>query len=152
MTDAVPALRISLVSSRRLLELVLLTHGLAFLASVFSGLAAWLWAPLAAAVLASAGLQILRHRGRGNALVELRAVAPGVMEAAFRDGTRSSAEVDPDTVVWPFAVFLRLRLEDRRGPLVVTLWNDAAPAEDFRRLKVWLLALRWGAAADGSSA
>lgn len=103
-------------------------------------------------VLASAALQIVRHRGRGNALVELRTVAPRVMEATFRDGTCHGAEVDPDTVVWSFAIFLRLRIEGRRRPLAVTLWNDVAREEEFRRLKTWLLTLRWGGAADEPSA
>lgn len=127
-------------------------HGLAFVAAVSAGLAPWAWAPLVVAVLASAVLQVLRYRRRGNPLVGLRVVAPRLLEASFRDGTRLSAEVDPDTVVWSFVIFLRLSVEGRRRPLAVTLWNDAAREEDFRRLKVWLRTLRWEPAADEPSA
>lgn len=149
---ALPALAIPLRASVRLLATVLLMHGLAIVALIASPIATWLQLPAGVMVATSAARQISRFAGRGKALTELSSLAPGLLQIGFRDGTRLLGEVHSHTVVWPFAVFLVLRVDGRRAPLAFTLWNDASHAEDFRRLKMWLRALRWMPSGDGPSA
>lgn len=52
----------------------------------------------------------------------------------------ATANVLPDSVVFPQLVVLRYRFEGVRGERSVVLFLDQMPSDDFRRLRLWL---RW---------
>lgn len=66
---------------------------------------------------------------------ELRLGSAGSLWWRDGEGWRP-AQVDVASRVTPVMVWLRLRIEGRRRHIVVM--PDALPAEDFRRLRVWL--------------
>ncbi len=85
-----------------------------------------------------------RHRAFGHgprAIAAVRRDAAGQWFLANPAGREWAVDLDPDTVIWPTLVVLRLRMPDKRLVARVLLGDEAAP-EDLRRLRVALLEQR----------
>lgn len=116
---------------------------LAALAAVWWALPAWLAAAMSLLLSCSAVVELHRHglRKRADAVVGL-SVRGAAIRLERRDGLLLDGALDPDTVVLPWLVILRVRLPGKGGAAAVVPWDCAAPAA-HRRLRVLL---RWGAA------
>ena len=75
---------------------------------------------------------------------ELRLVSEDRLEVGGRSNDRSAANILPDSVVFPWVVVLRYRVEGLRRATNVVLFPDQMANDDFRRLSLWL---RWYRAA-----
>lgn len=129
---------LALRPSRCLANLLLASHA-AFLGGVF--FLSWpiaLRLALAVVLLASLRYQLKAHDG-ATAMNSLRLGQGGGLECGFENGRWVPAKVLARTTVLPWLVVLRLELagQGRRSAVVLP---DSLPAQDFRRLRVWL---RW---------
>ena len=75
---------------------------------------------------------------------ELRLVSEDRLEVGGGSNDRSAANILPDSVVFPWVVVLRYRVEGLRRATNVVLFPDQMANDDFRRLSLWL---RWYRAA-----
>lgn len=130
-------LLIPLRASRFRVVLVMVAHVLAVTALWRADLGLAYRLVLLAAVLAS-----LVWSMRRRVLPVLRCLADGSLETGHGD-TWTPATVQPETVVLPWFVALRYRKPDRRHDDILAVFPDMLPADDFRRLRVWL---KWRAA------
>lgn len=73
-----------------------------------------------------------------HALVRLRTCGEGEMECETRAGQVRLYKVVPTTAVFPFFVVLCLAEAQSDRKRYVTVFFDAMPPADWRRLRVWL--------------
>jgi toxin CptA len=85
--------------------------------------------------------------GAGS-VVNLRVAADDKLTLQLRSGEWRDAEVLGSTYVTAFLSVVNLRVADERRQRHVVLLPDVLPAEDYRRLRVWL---RWRAASGRDS-
>jgi len=114
---------------------LVVAHGLAAAALLPAAL------PLAIKVLLWFGLVLSLVFCRARRRLPLRGLtllADGSLEVERTDGTRSAAQVKPQTTVLPWLCVLRMNIDGRAFALAIP--PDALAADDFRRLRLWL---RW---------
>lgn len=117
--------------SRRLARTVLVMHLLAVLAIGLADLEAWIQMALIGVVLAS----LVTHRP--NQAVRLQCGDDGAL--ALHDGAEwHVVTLRADTFVSPHLTVLRHVEEGARRPRSTLILGDSLPADDYRRLRVWL--------------
>ena len=134
-----PALQIRLRPSVFLIGALGLLHGLA-LAAAWISLSGWPARLIAAGILLSAAGRIAEALQRtAQAAMELEMHAGG--RAAWRDrlGSWHDCSLGTGHFVSPLLIIVDLQQPNRRHKRILLL-PDSAPAEDLRRLRVWL---RW---------
>jgi len=132
--------------SLALAGLLIVAHLLAGAALWPLALAPWLKLALALPIAFSAFASVRQHALRlGDAVpVGLTFHADGHVTCEWRSGHRCDVRVADDSTVTPWLIVLRLLpTEGRRRPCVCLLPADSLPADEHRRLRVWL---RWRAA------
>ena len=77
---------------------------------------------------------------RSRSPKELRLVSEDRMEVGEASDNRAVVSVQPDSVVFPWIVVLRYRVEGLHRATSVVLFPDQISNDDFRRLSLWL---RW---------
>ena len=137
--EAAETLRIALRPSRRLAFLLGFFHALAIVSAGIS-LNGWAQYLVAAGVLLSAAgclAEVLLRRPATAVSLELRADG----SASWREsrGTWREGRLEGGQLVWPALVILGIKQARRRRKWIV-LMPDSAPADDLKRLRVWL---RW---------
>ena len=137
----VARLSVSLKSSRRLLLVQSLAHGMAAVAVLTASLPPWMAALLLLSVATSLAWQRRNRPIRGLVLR-----GDGRLETVGADDTAIEVSLHPHTLVLSFLVVLLYRQEGRLHSL--PLMADSFSADDFRQLRLWL---RWkaGAASAG---
>jgi toxin CptA len=136
---AASTLQFDLKPSLKLAGLLLVAHALA-LAAVWVSLAGWPQVLAAfGVVLSGAGClaEALLRSSRAAVSLELREDG----RASWRDRNGGWHESRLGSGHFVSAIFVVLRLDQAgRGRKWLVLMGDSAPAEDFRRLRIWL---RW---------
>jgi toxin CptA len=134
-----PPLRLELKPSRWLAGTLALGHGLAGYAA-WTGLSSWARVPLLVVLLASLGVSLARAllRFRGQA-ISLELQEDGRASIKDRSGIWQEGRLGENHFVSPALVVVDLQTPSGRRKRLV-LAPDSLPADDFRRLRVWL---RW---------
>jgi len=135
-----PTLTLSIHPSRWLRTALALLHLLAAAAVLLAYLAVWVQAVLLIAVAASLGLHL-----RPRPSLEIRCEADGRL-LLQKDGDWQVASLQPATMVTPWLSALQFRLGESRRTRTLAILPDSLPADDFRRLRVWL---KWKAHVAG---
>lgn len=140
---------LSLRPSWSLAGLLLALHGMALACLVPLEIALWIKLAIVAALAAGLvpalyGTALLRS---ADAVVELELRDDGSLQIARRDGTRFDAEVLAATAVYAPAVLLRVKAAAGGRSRSIVVFPDTLPAQDLRRLRVWL---RWRAQVSGA--
>lgn len=124
---------VTLAPSRVLRVLLWLLHGLAAVAVLIADLPP-LWQ---AGLLLALGGSLLWHARQTTPPLVLRGKADGSLERRS-DDTWLRVELSASSTVLPRLTVLHIKEQGSRRHLVIL--PDSLPAEDFRRLRVWL---RW---------
>jgi toxin CptA len=133
-------LRLRLRPSRQLAWLLGAGHAAAGSVCWVAPIAWWLSLGLSLTVAASLALS-LRQVTRGWSGVELR--PDGTAAVLDGQGRWSEARILESSFVSPALTILNLAMAEARLPRSLVVAPDALPAEELRRLRVWL---RWRAA------
>lgn len=138
-------LAIPLRSSRRLMVILLIAHGLAA-AFVLPLMLPWV---VRLALLGCIGLSlyISFDRQRRQPVTHLYLGERGVLEIGTKVGARETATIAAHTVLLPGLIVLLLNSGGKR--LVLPLLSDAFCADGYRQLRLWLL---WRAKLEVGSA
>ena len=137
----VPAvLRLRIGASRLLAGILLLAHGVAFACALLV-LPGW-WMPVAAGT--AIAVSLVFHVRRDALQRSARAVTEMLLndtagcELILRDGSTQAGQIKGSTYVSPLLIVINLSVERSRMGRSVILLPDCAPAEELRRLRVWL--------------
>lgn len=133
---SIAPVNLPLKPSRRLLGVLAALHGLAALASLAAALPLWARALALATVSAGAAL-VWRRLWRNPLAKHLRVDETGEWLLWTREGRALRLVLLPGSIAVPWLILLRFRDENGRF-LALPILPDSAPAEDFRRLAVWL--------------
>jgi toxin CptA len=138
-----PALALTITPSRWLRLALLGLHVAAVAAVLLADLAIWVHGLLLAGIVASLVLRL-----RQPPPLQLRCEADGSL--LVQAGTDwQPAAVLASTMVTPNLTVLHYRPEGSRRAQTAVILPDSLPADDFRRLRVWL---RWKAKVPGPGA
>lgn len=129
--------------SYRLAAMLLAVHAAAAGLLVMLPLPSWVMPAAVLTLFASAIHAVRRHallRGR-QAITALAFSDRETLRVSLRDGSSHAGRVLGSSTVGTTLTILNLALDGRRLPAHVVVLDDSLPADDFRRLRVWL---RWG--------
>jgi toxin CptA len=133
-------LSVSIKASPLLATALLLAHGGAIACAVIF-LRGW-WMPGVAAAGIAASLAF--HLGRdalqlsGKAVTGLTLKEGARCELTLRDGETLTGTIDPSTFVAPLLIVINVRPDGRGRRRAAILMPDSAPAQELRRVRVWL--------------
>ena len=141
-----PPLRLQIAPSALLAGTLTLVHGVAILCAVLF-MPGW-WMPGLASVAIAGSLAFhVRREGlqlSGHAVTELLLKDGGQCELTMLNGAILAGNIEGSTFVAPLLIVINVRpvgpgRPGRPGtPRSVVLLPDSAPAEDLRRVRVWL--------------
>ena len=133
-------LRLRIGASRLLAGTLLLAHGVALACAVLV-LPDW-WMPVAAGAAIAASLVFHVRRDAlqrsDRAVTEMLLKDAGDCELILKDGSTQAGQIEGSTFVSPLLIVINVSVERSRIGRSVILLPDCAPAEDLRRLRVWL--------------
>ncbi|MBC8007886.1 MAG: hypothetical protein H7X76_07555 [Prolixibacteraceae bacterium] len=133
-------LRLPIAASPLLASALLLAHGAAFACAVLF-LPGW-WLPVlsSAAIASSLAFHIRRDALQlsDKAIVELLLKDGAQCELAFRNGETLTGTIAGSTFVTPLLIVINIRPDGQGRSRAAILMPDSAPAEDLRRIRVWL--------------
>ncbi len=133
-------LRLRIGASRLLAGALLLAHGVALACAVLV-LPDW-WMPVAAGAAIAASLVFHVRRDAlqrsDRAVTEMLLKDAGDCELILKDGSTQAGQIEGSTFVSPLLIVINVSVERSRIGRSVILLPDCAPAEDLRRLRVWL--------------
>lgn len=132
-----PPVRLSLRRSRYEFILLVGLHMAAMPAPWLAALPAWLKVVIDLALLGSAVFYLRRWRAMPYEGLRL---LPDGSWALAKGSEEIDAEQMPGGYLSPYLIVLPLRPAGQRTVRLV-LWPDSAPADDIRRMRVWL---KWG--------
>lgn len=135
-----PSLRLSLASSRLLAAVLLSIHAAAGACAAWF-LPGWPMPALACVALAASLVFHIRRDAlqlSGDAVVELIIKDGGQCELILRNGDTLAGNVEGSTFVAPLLTVVNVRLDGKGKHRSVILLPDRAPAEELRRVRVWL--------------
>jgi len=118
---------------------LVLAHGLAALGIVLAGMSQDIVLSAVVLLALSLGFNLRRSVFR-SPVRALILKADGTLDVECRDGSCSTAQINPQTTVFPWLVALLLRAEGRN--MALALLPDALGREGHRQLRLWL---RWRA-------
>lgn len=149
-----PPLRLRIAASTLLASALLLAHGAA-IACALLFLPGW-WVPALVASGIAASLIVHMRRDAlilsGNSVTDIVLKDAARCELALRNGNMQSGSVQGSTFVSPLLIVINFNPEPRGPGRAVILMPDSAPAEDLRRVRVWLrYCARADAGASGTS-
>lgn len=128
-------LTVTLSPSRHLRWAILALHALALAATWLARLPA----PLQPVLSGLLGMSVIGHWYRRQAPTSLRCGKDG--QLSQRMGNEwTPVELAAPPIVMPTLTLLRLRVPGQKRPRPLLILPDSLPAQDFRRLRVWL---RW---------
>jgi len=133
-------LSVTIKASPLLAMALLLAHGGA-IACVVVFLRGW-WMPGLAAAGIAASLAF--HLGRdalqlsAKAVVRLTLKEGALCELSLRGGETLTGTIDASTFVAPLLIVINVRPDGRGKRRAAILMPDSAPAQDLRRVRVWL--------------
>lgn len=133
---SITPVNLPLKPSRRLLWVCAALHGLAALACLAAALPFWARALALAALLAGA-LLVWRRVWLKPLAKHLRVDETGEWRLWTGQGQTMRLVLLPGSIAVPWLILLRFRDENGRF-LALPILPDSVPAEDFRRLAVWL--------------
>lgn len=134
---------LTLRPSRRLAAILIVAHAATGGLLLALPLPSWLTAAVSVMLLASAVWGVHRYallRGPG-AITVLAFSDRETIRLTLRDGSTHDGHVLGSSTVGTTLTILNIALAGKRLPVHVVLLADSLAAEDFRRLRVWLL---WG--------
>jgi len=136
----VPPLRVRIAASRLLAGALLLVHGggIACVVLFLPGL--WVPALATAAIGASLVFHVRRDalQFSGDAVIELLLKDGAGCEFMLRNGDTLAGSIEGSTFVAPLLIVINISSEGRGRRRSAILLPDSAPAEDLRRIRVWL--------------
>lgn len=133
-------LRLRISASLLLASALLLAHGAAIACAVLF-LPGWWMPALAAAALAGSLVFHVRRDAlqlSGDAVTELLLQEGARCEFALKNGETLAGSIEGSTFVAPLLIVINVIPEGRGRRRAAILMPDSAPAEDLRRLRVWL--------------
>jgi toxin CptA len=144
---APPSLSLELHSSPRLAVAILGVHLLAAAGLASAHLPTWVVLIGGALLLWSAIHGLRRHAllRAPQSVFRVQARADGSIECLTRDGEWQKLRLQPDSSLFPLFAVLCLKPEGGGRRRTLTIFPDALPVEDWRRLCVWL---RWAASGE----
>ena len=135
-----PPLRLQIAASPLLAGALALAHGAAILCAILF-LPGW-WMPgLASAALAGSLVFSTRREAlqlSGRAVTGLLVRDGGQCELTLLNGGILAGNIAGSTFVSPLLIVINVSLVGPGRPRSVVLMPDSAPAQDLRRLRVWL--------------
>jgi hypothetical protein len=127
-------LSIAIRPSRRLVVVMAFSHALALISLATLMLPLLVRFGLGIAVLVS--LLLVLHNLRSQPVIRLFLGAKGELEIEQKVGARETAEILPETTLFPWMILLAWRNDGKRH--VRVLLADSFDGDDLRRLRVWL--------------
>ncbi len=133
-------LRLRLAASRLLASALLLAHGAAIACVVLFLPEWWMAAPGSAAIAASLVFHIRRDALQlsGRAVTEIVLKDDSRCEFTLRNGDTLAGNIEGSSFVAPLLIVINVRPGGQGGRRAAILMSDSAPAEDLRRVRVWL--------------
>lgn len=133
-------LRLRIAASPLLASALLLAHGAAIACAVLF-LPGW-WMPAVAAVAIAGNLVFHIRRDAlqlsGHAVTELLLEDGARCELTLRNGETLAGNIEGSTFVAPLLIVINVSPEGQGRRRAAILMPDSAPAEDLRRVRVWL--------------
>ena len=135
-----PPLRLQVVASPLLAGALALAHGAAILCSILFLPGWWMPGLVSIALVVSLVFHVRRDALQlsGTAVTGVLLHDGGQCELTLSDGGALTGNVEVSTFVAPLLVVINVRLAGPGRPRSVVLMPDSAPAEDLRRVRVWL--------------
>lgn len=133
-------LRLRIVASPSLASVLLLAHGAAIVCAVLF-LPGWWMPTLAAAAIAGSLVFHIRRDAlqlSGTAVTELLLKDGARCEFTLKNGETLAGRIEGSTFVAPLLIVINVSPEGRGRRRAAILMPDSAPAEDLRRIRVWL--------------
>ena len=133
-------LRLRIAASPLLASALLLAHGAAIACAVLF-LPGWWMPALASAAIAGSLVFHLRRDAlqlSGHAVTELLLEDGARCEFTLRNGETLAGNIEGSTFVAPLLVVINVSPEGQGRRRAAILMPDSAPAEDLRRIRVWL--------------
>ncbi len=129
--------------SYRLAVILLAAHAAAIGLLVALPLPAWVILIAAMSLLGSVAHSVHRYAllRSPQAITALTFSDRETLRVSLRDGSSHVGRVLGSSTIGTTLTLLNIALDGRRLPVHAVLLGDSLPAEDFRRLRVWL---RWG--------
>lgn len=135
-----PPLHLQIAASPLLAGALALAHGVAILCAILFLPGSWM-PGLASAVIAGSLVFHVRREAlqlSGRAVTELLLKEGGPCELTLLNGAVLTGNVEGSTFVAPLLIVINVRPVGPGRPRSVILMPDSAPAQDLRRLRVWL--------------
>ena len=136
----VSALRVTIAASLLLAGALVLAHGAAIACAALF-LPGW-WMPALASTAIAGNLVFHIRRDAlqrsGHAVTELLLKDGAQCELLLRNGETLAGSIEVSTFVASLLTVINVRLDGRGRRRSVILMPDSAPAEDLRRVRVWL--------------
>ena len=133
-------LRLRIAASPLLATALALGHGAAIACAVVFVPGWWMPALASAAIAGSLAFHIRRDALQlsGHAVTELLLEDGARCEFTLRNGETLAGDIEGSTFVTPLLIVINVSPEGRHRRRAAILLPDSAPAEDLRRVRVWL--------------
>jgi toxin CptA len=133
-------LRLRIAASPLLAGALLLAHGGAIACAVLVLPGWWMPALAAAAIAGSLVFHIRRDALQlsGHAVTELLLEDGARCEFTLKNGETVAGNIEGSTFVAPLLIVINVSPQGRGRRRAAILMPDSAPAEDLRRIRVWL--------------
>ena len=133
-------LRLQVAPSALLASALLLAHGAAIACGVLVLPGWWMPALASAAIAGSLVFHIRRDALQlsGYSVTEFLLKDGARCELTLRNGETLAGNIEGSTFVAPLLTVINVRPDGQGGRRAAVLMPDSAPAEDLRRVRVWL--------------
>ncbi|MBI3528544.1 MAG: hypothetical protein HY067_11320 [Betaproteobacteria bacterium] len=133
-------LRLRIAASPLLASALLLAHGAAIACAILFLPGWWMPALASAAIAGSLVFHIRRDALQlsGYAVTELLLRDGARCEFTLRNGEKLAGNIEGSTFVAPLLIVINVSSEQWGRRRTAILMPDSAPAEDLRRIRVWL--------------
>jgi len=144
-------LRLEIGSSKKLLVLLVILHGLSFAVLFVLNLHIAILLSLGIGVISSAYYSISYHalKNLPSSIIGIVVLADGRWLLQLKSGQEIEAKIDGNSYVQPFCTILVFQCEDRFLSRSVVLLRDNVEKEDYRRLRVQLKVANFFTAEEG---